>query len=100
LKNKNPHNLCTWDDQADCADCPQRDRLHCKWEGRLLAAFLLVFLPFGFRVFFTFPRVYFRARFASFSCPLNKVPKPEVDAYLMRNAVIKEAWEKGGHRLG
>jgi len=30
----------------------------------------------------------------NFSCPWNKVPKEVVDAYLEKNIVMKEAWEK------
>ena len=39
------------------------------------------------------------SRCINFSCPLNSVPKPIVDAYLRRNAVMREAWEAGGYRL-
>jgi len=35
----------------------------------------------------------------NFSCPLNKVPKQTVDAYLIRNPVMLEAWLKSGYRL-
>ncbi len=35
----------------------------------------------------------------NFSCPLNKVPKDYIAAYLEKNSVIKEAWEKGGYKL-
>ena len=31
------------------------------------------------------------------SCPLNRVPKNVVDAFLKRNPVMKEAWEKTGY---
>jgi hypothetical protein len=34
-----------------------------------------------------------------FSCPVNAVPKPIVDAYLRRNPTIREAWEASGYRL-
>ncbi len=40
------------------------------------------------------------SRCVNFSCPLNRVPKWVVDAYLQRNEVIGEAWETGGHQLG
>ena len=46
MKDKNPHHLCTWNDQADCAGCPEREVLHCKWDRRLLTAFL-VFVVMG-----------------------------------------------------
>lgn len=43
----NPHDICTWNDQADCADCPDRDVLACKWDRGLLIGFFFLFLPFG-----------------------------------------------------
>jgi len=36
----------------------------------------------------------------NFSCPWNSVPKKIVDAYLERNPVMKEAWQKNGYELG
>ncbi|MFX0151870.1 MAG: hypothetical protein ACFFAJ_13865 [Candidatus Hodarchaeota archaeon] len=38
-------------------------------------------------------------RCVNFSCPLNRVPKHLVDSYLMKNPVMKHAWEKTGYRL-
>ena len=38
-------------------------------------------------------------RCINFSCPLNTVPKAEVDAYLRRNPAIRAAWEETGYRL-
>jgi hypothetical protein len=35
----------------------------------------------------------------NFSCPLNSVPKPTVDAYLRRNPVMRAAWEEHGYTL-
>jgi len=35
-----------------------------------------------------------------FSCPLNAVPKPIVDAYLRRNPGIRTEWEATGYPLG
>ena len=35
----------------------------------------------------------------NFSCPLNTVPKEFVDAYLRKNPVMREAWEKSGYQL-
>lgn len=35
----------------------------------------------------------------NFSCPLNTVSKPVVDAYLKRNPVMREAWEASGYTL-
>ncbi|MFX0122997.1 MAG: hypothetical protein ACFFAE_05110 [Candidatus Hodarchaeota archaeon] len=36
----------------------------------------------------------------NFSCPLNRVPKKVRDAYLKKNPVMRQAWEKTGYRLG
>lgn len=35
----------------------------------------------------------------NFSCPFNNVPRNFVDAYLKRNPVMLEAWEKSGYTL-
>jgi hypothetical protein len=39
-------------------------------------------------------------RCVNFSCPMNTVPKPLVDAYLSRNPAMRKAWEANGYRLG
>lgn len=39
------------------------------------------------------------SRCVNFSCPGNRVPKAMVDAYLMRNPIMKEAWQKSGYKL-
>jgi hypothetical protein len=39
-------------------------------------------------------------RCINFSCPVNRVPKPVIDAYLRRNPVMRRAWEASGYRLG
>ena len=39
MKNKNPHNICTWDEQADCASCGIQGELHCKWDKKILNGF-------------------------------------------------------------
>jgi hypothetical protein len=39
-------------------------------------------------------------RCVNFSCPFNKVPKERVDAYLMMNPGMMEAWIKQGYKLG
>ncbi len=36
----------------------------------------------------------------NFSCPLNKVPKEIVDAYLKNNPEMRKAWEAAGYKLG
>jgi len=38
-------------------------------------------------------------RCINFSCPVNAVPKPLVDAYLRRNPLMREAWEASGAPL-
>ena len=45
-------------------------------------------------------RYYFCSKCVNFSCPLNRVAKPMVDEYLAKNAVMKEAWERSGYKLG
>jgi hypothetical protein len=39
-------------------------------------------------------------RCINFSCPANAVPKSLVDAYLLRNPVMRRAWEANGYALG
>lgn len=41
----------------------------------------------------------FCSRCVNFSCGLNTVPKEYVDAYLKKNDVMREAWEKTGYIL-
>lgn len=43
----NPHNICTWDPEADCEKCENRGRLSCKWSAQGLAGFLLPAFAFG-----------------------------------------------------
>ena len=45
MKGKNPYNICTWDEQADCASCSIRGELHCKWDRRVLNGFYAASLP-------------------------------------------------------
>jgi hypothetical protein len=40
------------------------------------------------------------SRCINFSCPANHVPKSVIDAYLMRNPVMREAWERSGWVIG
>lgn len=44
-------------------------------------------------------KTFFCSQCVNFSCPLNSVPKPTVDAFLRKNRVMKEAWEKNGYHL-
>jgi hypothetical protein len=39
------------------------------------------------------------ARCINFSCPMNGVPKQNVDTYLRRNPPMRAAWEARGYRL-
>lgn len=43
---KNPHNLCTWDESADCASCPDHYQINCKWNRSILFAFFMLYFPF------------------------------------------------------
>ena len=38
-------------------------------------------------------------RCVNFSCPLNRVSKHIVDSYLLKNPVMRKAWEETGYRL-
>lgn len=49
--------------------------------------------------FFLILRYHYCRRCVNFSCPLNRVPKSLVDAYLRRNRVMREAWEASGYKL-
>jgi hypothetical protein len=40
------------------------------------------------------------ANCVNFSCPLNRVDKDRRDAYLMKNPVMKKAWEDSGYTVG
>ncbi len=40
------------------------------------------------------------SRCVNFSCPANHVPKQIVDAYLVRNPAMREAWERSGYVIG
>lgn len=45
MVDKNPHDICTWEDEADCDNCNLRGKLICKWEGKRLAGFAAIALP-------------------------------------------------------
>ncbi len=36
MDNKNPLNLCTWDEHADCQTCSIQGKLACKWDMKIL----------------------------------------------------------------
>jgi len=45
-------------------------------------------------------KIFFCSRCVNFSCPLNTVPKSVVDEYLMKNSVMRKAWEATGYKPG
>jgi hypothetical protein len=63
-----------------------------QWVLAAISAWMLIF-------FFWTLKKYVCSACVNFSCPLNSVPKPTVDAYLMRNPVMREAWEKSGWEI-
>ncbi len=67
-----------------------------------LALLILLFLlsTIGGIYFFLFLRKNICPYCVNFSCPLNKVSKELVDAYLQRNPIMREAWEQSGYKLG
>jgi hypothetical protein len=45
MKSRNPHNICTWDERSDCANCGIQGELHCKWDKKILHGFYATSLP-------------------------------------------------------
>ena len=45
MKSRNPHNICTWDEQAACTSCSIQGELHCKWDRRILNGFYATSFP-------------------------------------------------------
>jgi len=39
MENKNPHNICTWDENSDCPTCSVNGKLVCKWDKKVLSGF-------------------------------------------------------------
>lgn len=39
MENKNPNNICTWDNHADCTNCRIQGKLACKWDKKILSGF-------------------------------------------------------------
>jgi len=39
MTNKNPHCICTWDDDANCSGCGIQGKLACKWDQKILHGF-------------------------------------------------------------
>ena len=63
----------------------------------LLLGILIILSTFGGFYFFRVLITRICPHCVNFSCPLNQVPKEVVDSYLMRNPVMKEAWELSGY---
>jgi hypothetical protein len=42
---------------------------------------------------------FFCAKCLNFSCPLNSVSKPVIDAFLKKNEVMRNAWESAGWKM-
>jgi hypothetical protein len=62
----------------------------------ILLGLILLGITGGF-FFFYILRKKICPKCVNFSCPLNKVPKTIVNAYLDKNPVMKEAWLKSGY---
>jgi hypothetical protein len=45
MVDKKPHDIYTWEDEADCYNCALLGKLICKWEGKRLAGFAGIYLP-------------------------------------------------------
>ena len=61
-------------------------------------ALALVALWGGVLFFWTLEK-YTCSQCVNFSCPLNRVPKETVDAYLRRNPTMRDAWEAKGWQV-
>ncbi len=57
----------------------------------------LVFAIIGAMTWLAVLRLKICPRCLNFSCPMNRVPKRTVDAFLKRNPVMREAWEETGY---
>jgi len=53
----------------------------------------------GMILFFWTLNKYTCSQCVNFSCPLNRVPKEVVDAYLRRNPTMRKAWEASGWQV-
>jgi hypothetical protein len=70
-------------------------------EGLTISLGILIILSiFGGIYFFRVLVTRICPHCVNFSCPLNQVPKEIVDSYLMRNPIMKEAWEASGYVIG
>lgn len=46
-KKSNPHNICSWNPEADCEDCDDIKDLNCRFSFTRLLQFCLIFLVFA-----------------------------------------------------
>ncbi len=61
--------------------------------------FFLLLSLIGLIVFFSVLVARRCPKCVNFSCPLNRVPKKIVDAFLKRNPVMRKAWEDNGYQI-
>jgi hypothetical protein len=54
----------------------------------------------GAIAFFVILGIFTCSKCVNFSCLFNRVPKEVVDEYLMKNEVIRKAWEEAGYKIG
>jgi len=45
MSEKNPYNICTWDEEADCANCAIQEKLACKRDPKIATAFAVISVP-------------------------------------------------------
>jgi hypothetical protein len=60
--------------------------------------FLLLSIA-GLTIFFGILLLRTCSKCVNFSCPLNRVPRHIIDAYLKKNPIMKEAWEAKGYSM-
>jgi len=61
--------------------------------------FMLSLSLIGITIWIIMEITYTSKKCVNFSCPLNRVPKNIKDDFLIRNPIIKEAWEKKGEKF-
>ena len=44
MSSKNPHCICTWEDEENCMDCNLKGRLHCHLDKKYTIIFMIPFL--------------------------------------------------------
>lgn len=60
---------------------------------------LLVITLAGIAIFWGTVSTKMCTRCVNFSCPLNRAPKNLVDAFLVKNPAMREAWERKGYEI-